>query len=239
MGNQNTQRGGRHRRKLKDYLFEFIMLFLAITGGFFTENLRETNADRRVEKEYIGSLVNDIKSDTANIQRILKKNQKQIAAIDSLLDILSKRIPDNKLKKFYTLTFKYLNNYEGFNPRDITITQLKNSGGLRLIEKKSVSDSIVIYYSTIQYFRDLNVKANYQSVDDVMKLEMVFMDFNAIENNNWKLKDRTKIKEFRNRAIVFRYAINWDNQWLKEVYIKGSSLLKYLNKEYRIKSEVK
>ena len=65
------------------------------------------------------------------------------------------------------------------------------------------------------------------------------MDFNAIENNNWKLKDRSKIKEFRNHAIVFRYAINWDNQWLKGVYKQGSSLLKYLKKEYNIKSEVK
>jgi hypothetical protein len=226
---------GTHKsRKLKDYLFEFIMLFLAITGGFFTENLRESNSDRRIEKEYINSLINDIKSDTTNVLSILKNNQKQINGIDSLLTLLSTRIPENKLQNFYNLTIKYLNNYKGFSPRDITITQLKNSSGLRLIEKKSVSDSIVIYYSTIQYFRDLNVKENYQFVDDAVKLEMLFMDFNAYENNSWKLKDRTKIKEFRNRALLFKYALKYDNQWLRDVYLQGTSLLKYLKKEYKI-----
>ena len=53
-----------------------------------------------------------------------------------------------------------------------------------------------------------------------------------------KLKDLTKIKEFRNRQIVFKYAINWDNHWLDNVYKQGSSLLKYLRKEYKVKSDL-
>lgn len=231
--------GIRHRRKFKDFLFEFIMLFLAITGGFFTENLRESNADRHKEKEYVVSLINDIEIDTANIQRILKIHQKQIKGIDSLLILLNRSVPKNKLQRFYELTFKYLNNYEGFTPRDITMTQLKNSSGLSLIEKKLVSDSIIIYYSDIQYFRDLNEKMNYQLVDEAVKLEMVFLDFNAIENKTWKFFDRRRIREFNNRAIIFKDALSWDNHCLKDIYKEGSSLLKYLKQEYNIKSEIK
>lgn len=33
--------GNHHKRNFKDYIFEFIMIFVAITGGFFMENTRE------------------------------------------------------------------------------------------------------------------------------------------------------------------------------------------------------
>lgn len=224
-----------HSKKLKDFIFEFIMLFLAITGSFFMENMRESRIERHKEKEYISSLIKDIENDTSNIQRIIKHNQKLNKGIDSLVSILDNPIPKNiKLREVYNFTFNYLNQYEGFTPNDITIIQLKNSGGLRFIENKSVSDSIVIYYSKIEHYRELNGKLNTQLMNDNIKMEMVFLDFNAMTTNKWKLYDSSRIKEFQNRAIVFNSCIIWDNQWLEGVYKQGSSLLKYLRKEYDI-----
>jgi hypothetical protein len=224
-----------HDKKFKDYIFEFLMLFLAITGGFFMENMRESYMERHKEKEYIGSLINDIKNDTANIQMRIKYNQRQIKGIDSLIRLLENPIPKINLQKLYEYTATYLNQYMGFTPQDVTITQLKNSGGLRLIEKKSVADNIVNYYTTIDYFHERNEKYNEQFGHDIIKLEMEFLDFNALVTNKWKLYNTTKIKEFQNRAIVFNSCINWDNHWLNDVYNQGSALLKYLKKEYKIK----
>ena len=45
--------------KIKGFIFEFLMMFLAITGGFFMENLREHYIERHKEKEYIESMVTD------------------------------------------------------------------------------------------------------------------------------------------------------------------------------------
>jgi hypothetical protein len=228
--------GIHHNRKFKDYIFEFIMLFIAITGGFFMENIREHIVERHKEKEYIVSLIRDIKEDTTTIQRFIRSNQKQMKGIDSLLYLLDKPFPTIKLEELYNLTIQYLNNYNGFTPRDITISQLKNSGGLRLIENSSVSDSIVIYYSNIEYRHELNVKMNYRYVEDNLKMEMEFLDFSPIriKNKKFSLSDVSKLGVLHNRAAVFYSFINWDNQWLNEVNIQGASLLTYLKKEYDI-----
>ena len=64
--------------KIKELIFEFLMMFLAITGGFFMENMREEYVERHKEKEYIESMVNDIKQDTISVQEIITTCEKQM-----------------------------------------------------------------------------------------------------------------------------------------------------------------
>lgn len=225
-----------HKRKFKDLLVEFIMMFIAITGGFFMENIREHRVDRHKEKEYMVRLVGDIKTDTVNIKRIIQNNDKQMKGLDSLLKVLEKPAETIRFDDFNDLMAEYLNNYKGFSPRDITITQLKNSGGLRLIEDNSVSDSIVNYYSTIEHFHELNVKLNYRFIEDTYKLELQFIEFSPkMKNKKLSNSDVAYIKELRNRCLVFKTQIGWDNVWLSDyVRLQGVSLLHYLKKEYQI-----
>ena len=55
------------RKKWTHYLWEFFMLFLAVTAGFFVENQREHIVEHRREKEFMVSLVKDLESDTSSI----------------------------------------------------------------------------------------------------------------------------------------------------------------------------
>ena len=43
------------KKNFKEYFFEFIMIFLAVTMGFFAEQIREGFVQRCEEKEYIQS----------------------------------------------------------------------------------------------------------------------------------------------------------------------------------------
>lgn len=226
-----------HNRKIKDYIFEFIMLFLAITGGFFMENKREQMVERHKEREYIVSMIRDVQQDTATIQNIIKRNNTHLIGLDSLLDMLERPYPEMDIEKLYGLTIKYMNNYNGFTPHDITMIQLKNSGELRLIENKPVSDRIVSYYSTIEHFHELNVNMNYRSIDDSYKLELSLFDFSPfrVKNKKFTISDPSKLRELYNRATGFRSSIGWDNNWMTKVNEQGLSLLKYLKEEYRIK----
>ena len=52
-------------KHFKHYLFEFLMLFLAISAGFLVENLREHYVEHKREKVFINSYVEDLKQDTA------------------------------------------------------------------------------------------------------------------------------------------------------------------------------
>lgn len=228
--------GNHHNRRFKDYLVEFLMMFIAISGGFFMENMREHRVDRHKEKEYIVRLIRDIKEDTATVQRIIRANQNQIKGLDSLIRLLEKPVPASKVDEFNNLTFVYLNNYRGFTPRDITITQLRNSGGLRLIENNSISDSIVNYYSTIEHYHEVNVKMNYRFVEDTYKLELQFIDMSLDPTDKKQsITDDNRLKELKNRCFFFKPQIKWDNIWLNDVYRQGISLLKNLQQEYHIR----
>ncbi len=41
-----------HSKKWKNYLYEFLMLFLAVTAGFFVENLRENYIEHHRAKQF-------------------------------------------------------------------------------------------------------------------------------------------------------------------------------------------
>jgi hypothetical protein len=225
-----------HKKKnLKDYIFEFIMLFIAISCGFLTENLRENMSEHHKEKEYIVGLIGDIKEDTTTIRSFLSANKMQIIGIDSLMNLLEKPLSGIQYNKFIELTAKYLNNYNGFTPHDLTMTQMKNSAELRLIKNNFISNKIVNYYLTIDYFHELNVKMNYRYIEDTYKLELQFLDFSP-KMNNKKLTgtDKVKIKELYNRGFGLKSAIEWDNHWLSDVYNLGAGLIEYLEKEYSI-----
>ena len=51
------------KKGLKEYFLEFLMIFLAVTLGFFAENIREHFVDKTHEKEYIHSFYEDLSND--------------------------------------------------------------------------------------------------------------------------------------------------------------------------------
>src|SRR5580765_8591160 len=55
------------RKKWTHYLWEFVMLFLAVFCGFLAEYKLEQTIERHRENEYIISMIEDLKADTANI----------------------------------------------------------------------------------------------------------------------------------------------------------------------------
>lgn len=58
-----------NKKKWSELLLEFFMLFLAVTLGFFAENIRETIADKHKKQEQLEAVVRDFKTDIAEIQR--------------------------------------------------------------------------------------------------------------------------------------------------------------------------
>ncbi len=222
------------KRKIKDYFFEFLMLFIAITAGFFMENLREHFVERKKEKQFISSMIKDIQADTTSINNILAGNKLQLKGIDSLLDLLEQPFSKMDINKFYRYT-NYVNTYSAFSSRDITMIQLKNSGGLRLIENKPVSDSIIIYYSAFDAHKE-QYEHNLKSYQEMVKIEMALIDFGIVRNPNKKLtiKNPENLNEFYNSVVLTYLTILSDNDWLNTYKEMGTSLLLFLKQEYKI-----
>jgi hypothetical protein len=143
------------KKKWKEYLFQFLMLLLAIILGFQAENLREKLAERHMEKEYIESLVTDISTDYDLASRNAGSIFEQVKRIDTLQDLFfsimeNRPGTDSLVKKCYKMS-AHINTFysEFFNER--TITQLLSSGNMRLIKKQGVADSIMGYHGYIKF----------------------------------------------------------------------------------------
>jgi hypothetical protein len=134
------------RKKWTHYFWEFFMLFLAVTLGFFVENQREHMIEHQREKQFIQSLINDIKTDTARLNTLINNRIAREHRLDSLTTLLNSRDPGNYTNDiyFYAVTVARTNTIR-FIPNDGTMQQLKNSGALRLIRTPAVADSIAKY----------------------------------------------------------------------------------------------
>jgi len=143
----------------KHYFFEFFMLFLAVTLGFFVENWRDHLLENKRERQFIITLAEDLKADTSQLTTDILSGKNRESMIDSLIYLLT--LPQRS--NFGASIYYYARNVSRpilFFPNDRTIIQLKNSGLLRIIRKTHVSNAIMFYdqqLRNLQYaFEDEN-----------------------------------------------------------------------------------
>lgn len=132
------------KKKFKEYCLEFLMIFLAVTLGFFAEQIRERFTDHSREKEYMNLMIEDLKSDTVMLSSNLRQRQQRNGMVDSLIYLLTSpfiKANGNTIYFFARSISPPLNIF----PNDRTIQQLKSSGSLRLIRDLKVSDGIMAY----------------------------------------------------------------------------------------------
>ena len=143
--------GGAHttRKKWTHYLWEFLMLFLAVFCGFLAENQREHMVEHQREKIYMASLLEDLVNDTSDLSGDIDIWKKMISKADKLRNELIQQVETRDNKLIYRLSSDL--HYENtFAYHDRTIGQLKYAGNFRLIRKKSIADSLVEYDAAIQ-----------------------------------------------------------------------------------------
>jgi hypothetical protein len=135
------------RKKWTHYFWEFLMLFLAVFCGFLAENFREHQIEHRREKQYMQSLLVDIKEDTAEIHKSKLTATKAMAYEDSLMFYLYNNSPGDFLpEEFLNIDFNAMLRLKVvFN--EGTALQLKNSGNMRLIRNTEVFHKISLYWN--------------------------------------------------------------------------------------------
>ncbi len=138
------------RKKFTHYLWEFLMLFLAVFCGFLAEYKLEHTIEHNREREFITTLVEDLKTDTALLTENIQYKMRNDKLIDSLIILFSQNdFASNSNDLYYYARNLYRPLY--FFPNDRTIQQLKHAGGMRMIRKLSVSDSIMNYDQQVRY----------------------------------------------------------------------------------------
>ncbi|MCE1200339.1 MAG: hypothetical protein LWW85_15340 [Marinilabiliales bacterium] len=158
------------KKGVREYLIEFSLIFLAITLGFYAEQIREHITERHKEAAYMRSLYRDLRSDSISIEESLRAKHVLMEKFDSLQKILL--LPDLKpyneqiyyLERWLILSYK-------FNTHDLTYNQMLSSGNLRIISNPELYSAIAGYYKTIYLFIPIEPKLSIIDRGEIIDLE--------------------------------------------------------------------
>lgn len=132
------------KKNWKTHLWEFLMLFLAVFCGFLAEYQLEHTIEHQREKEFMITMLEDLRDDTAYLHQMTKEWDNVNRSLDSVIAALEAgSTTENRIKAYRHLNNAF--NFWGFANHDRTISQLKYSGGFRLIRNKTVANKIISY----------------------------------------------------------------------------------------------
>jgi len=230
------------------------MIFLAVTLGFFAENVRERIKDNDEIKSDMQSMAADLQSDVDMFNSYLTSNQFSDRRIDTLITLLKMR--GSNTSEIYFLARYVTANNNIYTPSTKTFDQMKSSGALKLIRPRRLLDSISNYYQTLQFFPGTNTLQNqkltdihlvnsqlfdgyiFQKMLHVVQTENGFTkrDVSRPEGNPSLLSDNFNVINSVITAYHYLYAVTEVNSSAAIISKRNAEkLMNLLKKEYRLK----
>ena len=133
-------------KSIKDYASEFLVIFVALTLGFFVENQREHYIEGLREKELAHSLYLETKADSLELAEIIPFRIKKEAYLNELYLTYSGDVDDiAKQKRIQAAQFIGVNANSQiiFEPRSAILTQLESSGMLRYFKDLEIQEDLL------------------------------------------------------------------------------------------------
>jgi hypothetical protein len=226
------------KKNFKEYLLEGLMIFLAVTMGFFAESLRENISNKEKEMKYITSLVRDLEKDKTELKDIIKYNNDEVKNLDSLLSFANSDMNDPKNRQ---QVYKYASSVSSlsvFISNDATMSQLKSSGGLQFITHHHIADSIAKYDQEMRgiYAAEGPYTKFINDATEAMTKTLIFTLKDDGKRKGYPLvtTDKEKIQTFFNNvALEHGWTVNYIKN-LQERVPYNSNLIALLKKEYEI-----
>jgi hypothetical protein len=236
------------KKNFKEYFFEFLMIFLAVLLGFVAENRREHLVENKRARQYVSSLYEDLRIDDKQLSVLIPKFKEKDMRLDTMLTLLkgiSKAIGSNGLYKYYYEPAFY----PDFIYTDRTIQQLKNSGGLRLISDRELSDSIIAYDASV---KQIGIHISEAIADQVHLIRQMngrlfdlrccpeigqfepYSDIKFPENGSLLTYDDKFLAEYYNNVQYIRRIFNEQRFRLQQLRDQNNRLQLLLKKGYHL-----
>ena len=213
--------------------------------------MREKIVERRREKDYIISMIEDLQTDTANLSLVIKGFDKMERSFDSTMRGFNDGIKTYSNGWTQGFIWSYRGGYPDFYQSDRTIQQLKNAGGMRLIINKTAALGIINYDEDV---KDLDLeltslsRAQDRYIEEVLKvwsMKQMYADagFSSwaknrsiiVHKNYWITGDPLAFEHLFNRLSEFNEATVRMNRNFHDLKIKATGLMELLTKEYHLK----
>ena len=228
------------KKRFKEYLLEFIMIFLAVTLGFFAENFREKQVEKQKGNEYIYSFYKDLVKDTAEFTNVISSYEEKSEVFKSRNECYNEIISGKGSGNCIVALFRYSEFFVDMVYTDGTLQQLKNAGGLRLL-KKNDADSILSYDDMIRAYSRIESTGFQDRQNKIRDLIYSITNYAIIADSNYHgspvfdLKNKEAINNYFVLLNAYAIAIERDNQTLKNIKAKAVDLIEYFKKQYHLK----
>jgi hypothetical protein len=131
-----------HPKKWKEYITEFVMLFLAVSLGFMAENIREHQIEKQREIAYLQNVHEDLKLDLINIDDVISSNTIRLQAMDTLFQLINNNTITNEDVYYYIRNLALRATFESSH---VGLDQIKSAGGLRMVKNPEIISGIQEY----------------------------------------------------------------------------------------------
>jgi hypothetical protein len=236
------------RKKWTHYFWEFLMLFLAVFCGFLAEYQLEHTIEKSREKQYMISLLEDLKIDTAMLQTEIELGAQQKLIADTLLDAINNHpLTSGNIKKLYLLSSNSIRVVAtAFESR--TASQLKNSGAMRLVRKKIVADSILRYWQYAEACNGIGDRIDFIAEARGLLYARLFHNkflirgdtmlapvTSIIEGASLISNDPALLAEYSNRTYARRWTLNNYLAFMKRTKDRATRLMEIILNDYHLK----
>lgn len=243
------------KKKFGEYFLEFLMLFLAVTLGFFAENIRERLADKEKAKRSIETIITSIASDTLQLNGIITANKLSLHYLNKFIKLKGSNLVKNETKReFYDDVANGSYNDVYFTSNDAAFQQLQTSGTLRLIDKPGILDSLFQYQHNTSLILRIEADHYYFSKnvwEAMSKLIDVTYTFNSFDTASFNFQvvsgvykppegtelvfnyDKKTVDKLFNDASVLALNADFYISLLNQQFVYGKKLIGLL-KEYEL-----
>ncbi len=159
-----------HKKKWSEYIIEFLMLFAAVTLGFFAENVREHKIMIERKDQNLFSILQDLKQDSIFIERTIKYSDDGIRYFQKLkaklYEFHDNRLSENEFIKFTidNIDSSYVNQTVFLNSS--SYKNMIATGNLTYVESKDLKWKLSNYYETW----NKRMESNGEGVDKTTEL---------------------------------------------------------------------
>jgi hypothetical protein len=234
-----------HKKRWKDYIFEFFMLFLAVSASFLVENLREHYVEHQRAKEYAAMLRKDLASDTVIINIIVAFRNEQAKRYDSLRGIMDS-VPFEKInQRQFLLLAAQAGKYLHLLPNNGTLQQLKSSGALRYFKDTALVYTLTSYEEDLKHGEYVQSEEKDYYTNQVIPFKLTHFNSKLAEpgipaarnypNEMMIDFDKKAMMQFSNlleRSVSFNRLLGEES--FSRHKKKATALIKMLDEEYRL-----
>ena len=231
-------------KKWTHYLWEFLMLFLAVFCGFLAEYQLEHKIEKEKGKQYVRSFVEDLKYDTASLTAMIKEYKRKVEKLKPISLCYDSLFAKQSCNSCLSELFAEGQSFWQLNVSDRTLQQLKNAGGLRLLNAAD-ADSVTSYDNFIKLYK-IDETTVFQETQTSLRNSMAeLFNYSALRNlmdtsyttNETLLvaNDRLTItKYFNTLARYYRYCSEYITEQEK-LRSKATGIINFFTKKYNLK----